>query len=157
MYRYVICNFTKFECNQMYGYRKKLHAKCPFKIYVFSCYHGNSGYDTSFPQNMRSFIQVHTPTKFEVHSVSTFENHIFKFSLPLNHKLGGCSIFVTNKKHQLQNPWGCRPQGKILFWMLQGYFGQNFVKTNPKLQFDISSSIWRKLGAKQLQPWPVYF
>ena len=34
---------------------------------------------------MRSFIQAHNPTNFEVHSLSTLENHIFKFiTHPLN-------------------------------------------------------------------------
>ena len=33
---------------------------------------------------MQSFIHAHNPTNFEVHSLSTLENHIFKFSLPLS-------------------------------------------------------------------------
>ena len=41
---------------------------------------------TFFSHNMQSFIQAHTPTKFEVHSLSTLENHILKFSLPLKVK-----------------------------------------------------------------------
>ena len=40
---------------------------------------------TFFSYNMRSFIQANNPTNFEVHSLSTLENHIFKFSLPLKY------------------------------------------------------------------------
>ena len=47
-------------------------------------YHGNRGNDNIFWYNMRSFIQAHYPTNFEVHSLSTLENPNFKFSLPLS-------------------------------------------------------------------------
>ena len=47
-------------------------------------YHGNCGNDDILGGfNMRSFIQAHNPTNFEVHSLITLENPIFKLSLPL--------------------------------------------------------------------------
>ena len=56
---------------------------CPFKIYVICRHHGNRGNTYISSHNMRSFIQAHNPTKFEVHHLSTLENPIFEFNVPL--------------------------------------------------------------------------
>ena len=82
---YASCNFTKFERNQMYCSEKNCAQNVPLKsvcLFVFSLPWQQWIQQHFFSQNMQSFIQALTPTKFEVHGISTLENHIFKFSLP---------------------------------------------------------------------------
>ena len=82
---YANCNFTKFECHQMYGFPlKSMFFLLPWQRFIRQHF---------FSQNMQNFMQAHTPTKFEVHTTSTLENHIFKSSLTLMLYFKGPHIF----------------------------------------------------------------
>ena len=51
---------------------------------------------------MRSFFQAHNPTNFDVHSLSTLENHIFKFSLPLKVIFSDTDLWETLRDFTLK-------------------------------------------------------